>query len=796
MTILQHWPEHQNPTNPWRIASAPYNFVPLPEKIVPAVHKTDELPDHDKYYYDRHSGYFDVTLTTRSPLYIRGPVLAEDFPRLESDQEVKNKPEFFHTGNERIPVIPGSSLRGMLRALLEIVSYSKMQWVTEKHLFFRTVDATTIGDYYRKRMSERVETGFLIRKGDTYHIKVCSMARVKRSMIGNPIYSGNPPNQIPVWQGQPRQYASVWVRLRTQTGIVEELNYQKHDDMVEGRLVITGDMPGNRNRPGKSKEFVFLLPTDDAEEIPASEDIIRRFHDDDQLTQWQEGAFPANQPTSHYRERNGMLGMAPTAPGEPIFFLRENGKLTFIGRARMFRLPYTRSPFDLVDPSLRSSRHIDYAEAMFGFVRTHQQLTELGTDVPRQGDKGRAYAGRVIVTDAVLRSDPADIWLAGSFNRETVPRILATPKPTAFQHYLTQQHPDDPRRLDHYDSLPADSDKTTIRGHKLYWHQGLDTDRGLTLEEIRTSIKESAKVGPKDTQHTRFKPLKPGVQFSFRVYFENLSDHELGALCWTLHPHGEQGRRYCHHLGMGKPLGMGAVELHAHLHLIDRWLRYGKLFNDSGDNWRLGEASTGEDLAIREVLERRTQPFEEHLLRELNPDPSCKRLADMLRIAMLLKLFEWPGYRAEEGSQLYLEDQQRPNTRYMELKEYRNRPVLPDPRRFDKPYFEGKFRPQVPQPATVEQTQAEKDRPQPVLPPDLAEVFYVGNELRGLVDFTQSEQGVEVRFWNRDPAQIIGFIPKEQIDRQLGSKISVVVTGLRQEYSGRLVVELKLRPRR
>ena len=160
--------------------------------------------------------------------------------------------------------------------------------------------------------------------------------------------------------------------------------------------------------------------------------------------------------------------------------------------------------------------------------------------------------------------------------------------------------------------------------------------------------------------------------------------------------------------GMGKPLGMGAVELHARLHIIDRPLRYGALF--SGDNWQLGKSvvsensskstrpttgvggrATSEDLAVPEVLARLTRPFEEHLLRELNPDPPCERLADMLRIAMLLKLLEWPGYPAVEDDR-YLPH---PNTGYMKLNEYRNRLVLPDPTRFDDPYFSGKSCPRV-----------------------------------------------------------------------------------------------------
>jgi CRISPR-associated protein (TIGR03986 family) len=877
MTIFKPWPEHQNPTRRDRIASAPYNFVPLPEKIIPDVPDASELPDHDRYYPepDYHSGYFDVTLTTVSPLYIRGPIAATDLPRQE-EKEIKDNPAFFHTGDETSPVIPGSSLRGMLRALLEIVSYSKMKWVSEKQLFFRTVDRTAIGKYYNRRMVEDlgaiyperprahvyralVEGGFFrVRENGTCFIEKCTVARVEtRDLLRlfglNPtqfhdLYEVNghavttredklDPNQTPRWLYQHRE---IWATVdetekdeffraqpgRNGRGIRHPdlyLRLQRAHDLAlaseegkkQGKLVLTGHMNH------KHMAFLFVpleppaprieIPNDPAEQNPNMR-LLDRFHDDDQLTPWQKKAFPANRQPDGPKEAGHLLD------GDPVFFLRdEEENLVFFGRAQMFRLPYEHSPFDLVDPALHSPRHIDYAEALFGFVRTRDELKELekdGEKIP-QGDKRRAYAGRVIVTDAVLKSDSVDIWLSEAFH----PRILATPKPTAFQHYLTQQHPDEKKRLNHYDSKLSDGKETTIRGHKLYWHQGLGlgTEQNRTLEQIRDVIKEPDEVGPDDKQHTCLKPLKPGVQFSFRVYFENLSDRELGALCWTLHPNGEPDRRYCHHLGMGKPLGMGAVELHAHLHIIDRLLRYNTLFTDNSDNWQLGEVSTVEDLADREVLKRRTQPFEEHLLDELNPEPACGRLADMLRIAMLLKLLEWPGYRAEKGGGLYLEAEGRPNTRYMELGEYRDRPVLPDPTQFDAAYFENKSRPQdtptrqsqahevdqqdgksetSSQAATVEQAPAKKNGEQPILPPELAKVFYTGNELRGLSNFTRGEQGVEVRFWQHNPAQIIGFIPIELVDRPLGQRISVIITGHHQEAGGRVVVELKLRPKR
>src|SRR5579883_334248 len=240
MPVFKPWPEHQNPTREGRIATAPYNFVPLPEKIIPAVEDASKLPDHDCYDPKRHSGYFDVTLTTRSPLYIRGMMSTEDFQPPNQDQNL-SKPEFFYTRDPQQPVIPGSSLRGMLRALLEIVSYGKMSWVSEKQLFFRTVDDTAVGKHYRQRMSGHVKTGFLVRRGDTYFIRVCSMARVNRSIIGGSLYDGSAPNLFPRWQGQkgqPRQYAPVWVKVRsraqagkgssTRPNMVEKLSYQEH----------------------------------------------------------------------------------------------------------------------------------------------------------------------------------------------------------------------------------------------------------------------------------------------------------------------------------------------------------------------------------------------------------------------------------------------------------------------------------------------------------------------------------------------------------------------------------------
>ena len=752
-------PQHKNPTTPNRTASAPYNFVPLPERVVKAVDQADDLPSHD--VYQDKSGYFDVTLTTQSPLYVRCPFLLKDFLRQEREedeecpfrQKVKNTPHFFYTHDKTQPVIPGSSLRGMLRSLLEIVSYGKVERVTDKRLFFRTVDGSAIGTYYNKRMVKqlgevavtpnpkassyrsRVQGGFLrIRSDGSYEIEECIVARIETDDLlaafcladrrelyelgGRPLtaHDDRNPNQTPKWAYQHRD---IWVDVDASEGDYffpkqfrtdrQGKKRLRHPDLYlrfrratnpsfvkgkkKGKIVLTGHMND------KHLAFVFLennSPAPNVVKIPNERDepdinrrLVDLFHGDDQITRWQASAFPHGQPGGAQRNRNGYL-----RDGKPVFFLMENNELVFFGRAQMFRLPYRQRPVDLIPKELRRPEDIDYADALFGFVRSREDLGDMkkrNVTIPQQGEKGRAYASRVFVTDAHLTQDQDrnDLWLSPT---AITPRILATPKPTSFQHYLTQQNPNSRNDLNHYDSS-----STVLRGHKRYWHQG---DRKVC------DIKETGEVGDNSTQHTQFKPVKTGVKFSFRVYFENLSERELGAICWVLHPLGDPEKTYCHSLGMGKPLGMGAVKLDATLHLIDCPSRYGALFNgDNCDDWQTGTAE-GQQLSDRATLKSLTQAFERHILNELQPSPTCNHLSDLKRIGMLLKMMECPGFPPDPAGNRYLAGNHRPNTRYMSIhptNEYRDRPVLPDPSAFGN--LTGK---QVPTVTDVQATEAEE----------------------------------------------------------------------------------------
>ena len=173
-------PQHiRHIQNENRRAVAPYNFVELPEKVI--LSEPEGLKLHNQYSPDRHTGEISCTLTTSSPLYIRGGFTPDDFTqfgeesssidkleRLNTEQR-KRRADFFAYPQNRRPVIPGSSLRGMLRSLIEIISYGKIDKVSDTNLVYRAVgDTTSLGDAYRNRLLKDAGNGryrFLIKAG-------------------------------------------------------------------------------------------------------------------------------------------------------------------------------------------------------------------------------------------------------------------------------------------------------------------------------------------------------------------------------------------------------------------------------------------------------------------------------------------------------------------------------------------------------------------------------------------------------------------------------------------------------
>jgi len=311
--------------------------------------------------------------------------------------------------------------------------------------------------------------------------------------------------------------------------------------------------------------------------------------------------------------------------GVPIFYAqyrRSSGNDVIIfGHTRNFRLPYEHVIGDHIPNNLKSEDIIDITEAIFG--------------------KESRWQTRVFFEDAELKDDQKDIFLL-----ETSPNILASPKPTCFQHYLEQPQGNNTNKnnLKHWDDK-----KAKIRGHKLYWHRN-------TPEQGKNAWNEGQIKN--DPQHIKIKAIKPGVNFISKIRFENLSKVELGALLFVL----DLPENCYHKLGMAKPLGLGSIQIIPKLLLIKRKARYRTLFD--GNDWLLG--------LFESQVNEFTEEFERYILDRIasKDKGGATHLWNVPRLEALKNILNWMNVFQDD----WLE-----NTKYISIKEFRNRPVLPEP---------------------------------------------------------------------------------------------------------------------
>lgn len=655
-------------------ARAPYNFVPLPDKIVPA----PPLLDYDTYHRDALSCHIDVELETLSPTYVRGMMTQEQFERLSgkgsdalSPQEKEELSHFFQIADT--PIIPGSSLRGMLRSIVEIVSYGRIRWVAKQPTFtFRAVAAPKndplAADYQKVigRFAANVRAGYFEKDGEDWYVRPAKLPaslpgcqgakeyflKIKEDRIG----SRDIPNFVRL---SSPSYQPAWynVRFEARTGrtrfgkavFVDRIGGEGSGLSNRGVLVCSGNMAESGRKKDRSSKrtthTIILEPDRNAKRIKVSRQAV-----EDYL----KGMTPFQEESLDAWNDKGRKGRGCLAEGAPVFYVVEGNEVAWFGHSPNFRIPMRLSgskraatPHDFVPTEMRNDLRPDFADAMFGWV---EDKSADGNSPPGQ------RAGKVFVGDARYIAASNGVWLG---ENPIAPHTLASPKPTTFQHYLTQDKqaghdPDDKVSLAHYGTPPGE---TQIRGFKRYWHKGpapdiLATEKEKTLEK----------------QLTRIRPLKPHVRFAFRICFENLYPVELGALLWALTLPGETGKTYAHKIGMGKPLGMGAVKLSVKsLMVTDRRKRYAQLFDSDG--WHTAE--TERDL--HEFI----GAFEKYVLDELGETKQGRRsLVELDRIRMLLAMHEWQGPPPSETRYMEIE---REVSKDVVVNEYKERPVLPDP---------------------------------------------------------------------------------------------------------------------
>ncbi len=416
-----------------RKAKAPYNFVPLNDDNIIARDLEDRV-DYDIYHDDLYTGFIEIELET----------LTETLLRRSSDS-----PDFFTIGDQVL--IPGSSIRGMIRSLVEILSFGKFGNFEDKKLFFRGFADKTLGGEYRKAgLSDYNPRN----RTSVYNCKAGLLTYNNRKFTIQPC-------------GQPSQVTKNEVRQLFSQNQKSYATFT-YEKIKNKYYVISGDMNNKRH------DWCIDLNNKVGNPIAVKDSDIESYEQD------------INRDTKQL----DLLKLARDGKEVPCFYIERGGSQIVFAHTPMMRLPYNYSIGDHIHDDHKDKNIYDFAELMFGCLRD-----ELSNSV----------VGKLFFEDANLIPGQKDIY---SLDKPMICKPLLEPKPTTFQNYLVQTS-DNQANLFHYNKI---GDKVAaIRGNKLYWHRTPDwkkEDQDMSKKGEYEALINPIKAGIKFKGKIRFENLK------------------------------------------------------------------------------------------------------------------------------------------------------------------------------------------------------------------------------------------------------------------------------------------------
>lgn len=493
---------------------APFNFVPLNEE--PYIPEWADQISQDMPFEDGLSGKIRLRITAETPIFLSDDV--------QKDNKVPC--EFCHIldsfGHKQY-FIPGTSIKGMLRNVMEILSFGKMIQVQNQSFGIRDLSNGEDGLFYRSKVKvDKVHCGWLRMSEGEYLLDDCGLPwRISAEEIDRRFHIGL------------MEFITKKSNFQSDDNKTAKKKYElfnAHEDSshlttnfeptsipginaggrkfvcfghggMEGTIVFTGQ-PGPRQKKYNEKKkkdvssgkfFEFVFPEQSEQRgIPVPEQVFKEF----------ESIHKNSVDYTKFRKQQLMSGEEI-----PVFFIyNEDGEVETMGLSYMYKFPAFNKVYNGIPLPLLSKNTRDLCECIFGFT-----------------DNTNSLKGRVQFSMASLCTEPSfqpDVKLA-----------LAKPHPSYYPLYL---------------------------GKGQTWNTG----------DIRIAGRKRYPVRPKDailynsgtdSMSRIIRPMNAGATFEGDVHFFNLRPVELGALLSAID--------FCHHaecshnIGQGKPLGYGRVKL-------------------------------------------------------------------------------------------------------------------------------------------------------------------------------------------------------------------------------------------
>ena len=494
---------------------APYHFVPLSQWVYSP--EWAHLVSHDHPFREGLSGTLHYELTNQTPLLVGG----------DQDRKANQPAQIkWSCDPDGKPVIPGSSLKGMIRNVLEIATFAKFKQVDDSHFAFRDISSSD-SRYAKKVLDSKTvaywlsydaaRQGWTLRESRFTVLFTDDFNRYSGKQIHNEPFKQTAKDKYSLW---PLTSKAIPFTLgsRTMLGtkghdvtVACASSLGKSDAGLVGYPVFTGSRPGAKDFRDSRLNFNYFFYEADSEARLCDGQYLELVHK----------MFAA-----HDEDLVDYLKKHPHPElGIPLFVKQKAGKPLAMGFAQMPKMLYDRSIGEVAShqqPGKDAASIYDFPELLFGTL----------------SHSGFSLKSRVSFVDAVCKEDKGR-----KFSNAV---ILGQPKASYLGAYLEQKAN---ATGDASNSNLSQYDATSrLSGWKRYPAQTGFSDK--IPEELRSKVNVQSQL----------ELMAPQSRFTGKIVFHNLKAEELGALIWALSPDAAQASRFHHSLGHGKSLGAGAVQ--------------------------------------------------------------------------------------------------------------------------------------------------------------------------------------------------------------------------------------------
>lgn len=396
----------------------PYAFVPLNERVYFLSEEECKLLENvqDVPFENGYSGRIDLKLKSETPFCVK----------IEANN-----------GNVPFYTIPGSSIKGMIRSVFEIITMSNYRnGVRDDRYSFRDLGKNS---NYALKSGKEQKSGILIKLNEKYYIHPCESEKQSYTEIEKSL--GLFPSTLVNAKNVERKYNAIKSPIKN------------------GKIYL---FSGHMNN--KEHEYVLELPNIDKNKlIPLEgkrlEDFLFIHQEENKNASWKFWKTRLKNYDDIFEVINdGYKGVAP------CFFRTykdKNGKKSVLdlGFAFLYRQAYDKTIHDFIPECYREDEknekkiNVDLVQSVFGYTKGDKAL------------KGRVQFGSVVIDNPKFSSEQCF--------------ILGSPKPTFYPFYIEQ----DGGMLNSYFT------GTKLSGYKRYMVHNIKKQGTVPESKVTTKFK-------------------------------------------------------------------------------------------------------------------------------------------------------------------------------------------------------------------------------------------------------------------------------------------------------------------